>query len=710
MVIICRICLIIALAALVIGIVCIALGLLKGRDDERDAKGLLWGGHVAGFLSLIALTIACLLLVFCFFSGNTELYYVVSYRSSSGWLFKLAGLWAGREGSLLFWTWLMALFAGIMAWRDYRSCKPLDSAALLVMQILLTIFVSMLVFSSSNSPFQPVPGIYLDSNGQLNAVSAVLGMNSLLEHWAMAIHPPTLFVGYAGLAVPFAYGMAALIMGDFSRLWVDRCTPYALFSWLFLGLGIGLGAIWAYVVLGWGGYWGWDPVENASLLPWILCAALIHDFTVYRQKGIYRRWTIFCAALTFAFVILGTFITRSGIVQSVHAFEGDPLSRILFLGLIVCTLLAPAVGLYLRRDTFAKQVRSGMEETQSMFSKDIAYYLNNLLMVLAALLITYLTICAALPGWMPLGGHAVGAATYGSIARPLGVFYCGLIAICPLLSWTRTDRAAFLDKAKLPAACAAGLFVLLMALWLTVLLPNFNAALANDPQTVLMGGPVVYQHIIAILAFAVASLLFFNALFMLIKAMSFKEGSMAVKAMRGAGACVAHMAMALILIGLVGSDMYVFQRDAYLPYDEEKATTTMTSFVEVDEHYQLEFLSTEVTNGADGRMVLTVHMNVHKDGKLIGQVDPAMEYDPMTQQQKLIASVIHRPTHDLFVVFRGISTAGAGLALDVRINPLISILWLGFALLMLGTAMAFAGVMAAGHRRRVKMKELSARD
>ena len=160
----------------------------------------------------------------------------------------------------------------------------------------------------------------------------------------MAIHPPTLFIGYAGLTIPFAYAISALIVNDDSTEWVNRSTPYLMFSWLLLGVGIGLGAVWAYVVLGWGGYWGWDPVENASLLPWLVGVALIHSFTVYRQRGAFKRWSVFCACLTFCFVVLGTFITRSGLVQSVHAFEGDPVSLVMFGALIICSLLAGIVG------------------------------------------------------------------------------------------------------------------------------------------------------------------------------------------------------------------------------------------------------------------------------------------------------------------------------------------------------------------------------
>ncbi len=154
-------------------------------------------------------------------------------------------------------------------------------------------------------------------------------MNPLLQHWAMILHPPTLFIGYAGLTIPFAFAIAALIVNDSSKRWVEIVDRITVFSWLFLGAGIGLGSVWAYVVLGWGGYWAWDPVENASLLPWLTGVGLLHSFTIYRRRDGFKRWAIMMAAFTFALVILGTFITRSGVVQSVHAFAPDLVSLVL---------------------------------------------------------------------------------------------------------------------------------------------------------------------------------------------------------------------------------------------------------------------------------------------------------------------------------------------------------------------------------------------
>ena len=207
---------------------------------------------------------------------------------------------------------------------------------LMVTNIVLMLFSAGMLFSDAE---QPVQGrrrpSYLDASGKLVGEAAAWGMNPLLQHWAMILHPPTLFIGYAGLTIPFAFAIAALIVNDGSKAWVEIVDRITVFSWLFLGAGIGLGSVWAYVVLGWGGYWGWDPVENASLLPWLTGVGLLHSFTIYRKRDGFKKWAIALASVTFALVILGTFITRSGIVQSVHAFQADPVSLYLFLGMIV---------------------------------------------------------------------------------------------------------------------------------------------------------------------------------------------------------------------------------------------------------------------------------------------------------------------------------------------------------------------------------------
>lgn len=705
--------LLVAFAGVAISVLCLLAGAILGRKQESSlAETLTWGGHVASILTTIALTVCCGILVYCFFAGDYSIEYVLKQHSSAdgalGWLYKLSGLWAGREGSLLFWAWLVSVFNSVVAIRDLKSPRKLDSMALMVSQLVLAAFVGVLLFSESNMPFTVTPDKYYNSNGTLTNAATMLGMNSLLEHWAMAIHPPTLFVGYAGLTIPFAYAIAALIVNDSSKEWVVRSQRYALFSWLFLGIGIGLGSVWAYVVLGWGGYWGWDAVENASLLSWLVGVALIHSFTVYRQRGAFKRWSVMCACITFAFVIVGTFISRSGLVQSVHAFEGDPVSLVLFGALIAVALLAGIVGLIVRWKSFGPAA-DGSDEVEHLLSKEGAYYFNNVIMVVFATLLAYLTISSTLPDFLPFGGQTVSSGTFNAIARPLGVVYLAILAICSLLAWGTTLRAKFLKQARIPAICAVVLFVVLAVYWGTYLVPSYDAIIAAGGTTaeeLASDGPAWYYNGLALVGFFVASVLFFNSLFMLGRTIGAYKKAHGCGALAAFGGCLrnnaarfggflSHAAMAVILVGLIGSSMYVTEKVAYIGYDES-TDTAAENFTIKD--YELAYTSNSVTEINGGNDILyTVNYDVYKDGNYIGSVSPAVQLAQKTQQQKLVASVISLPGEDLFVVYRGVNNDGA-FSMDVRVNPLISLVWVGFGLLMVGVCVATLG------RRRASRK------
>ena len=718
--------LLVAFAGVVVSVVCLLAGYVMSRKKvSHTGDTLMWGGHVAAIVSALALTLCCGILVYCFFSGDMSIEYVLNQHSDASgefaWLYKLSGLWAGRQGSLLFWAWLIAIFNAVVAVRNLKALRKLDSMALMVAQLVLAAFVGVLLFSESNMPFTVTPMRYFSSNGQLTAAASMLGMNTLLEHWAMAIHPPTLFVGYAGLTIPFAYAVGALIVNDSSKEWVIRSQRYALFSWLFLGIGIGLGAVWAYVVLGWGGYWGWDPVENASLLSWIVGVALIHSFTVYRQRGAFKRWSVMCACLTFAFVVVGTFISRSGLVQSVHAFEGDPVSLVLFGVLIVASLVVGIIGLVIRRKSFGP-AESGDDEVESMVSRDAAYYFNNVIMVVFAILLAYLTIASALPTWLPFGGQQVSTGTFDAIARPLGIIYLAILAVCPLLGWRRTQGKQFVKRAKVPGICALVLFAVLMVYFVAYLVPTYNDNLAyylsqaytaeglvHDESAVEMLStmqPSWYYLGLTVVGLLVASLLFFNSLFMIGRAINAYKSAhscgigsalvgMVAHRASALGGFVAHFGMAIILVGLIGSSMFVTERIQYIGYDEE---TDVASSDLVIQDFTLTYTGNEVVQDPNGDDIFyRVFFDVYRDGDFIGSVDPTIQFVQSTQQQKLVASVIGFPTEDLFVVYRGMSTDGE-LAMDVRVNPLISEVWVGFFLLMAGVVIATVGGRGASRK------------
>lgn len=663
--------------------------LLRWRSSGDDgAQMVLHPGYLGTFVSAGGLTVATLIIVAAFFGNDYSLRYVAENHttdvSSLAWLYKLSGLWAGREGSLLFWAWLLALFASWIAYRRMNVADRLSNTGLAVTNVILALFTAGIMLSEPNNPFKASPAEWLGSNGELLVNAA---MNPLLQHWAMILHPPTLFIGYAGLTIPFAFAIAAIIADDGSRAWVDIVDRVTVFSWLFLGAGIGLGSVWAYVVLGWGGYWAWDPVENASLLPWLTGVGLIHSFTVYRRRGGFKRWTVMNAAMTFALVILGTFITRSGVVQSVHAFEKDPVSLVLFLTMIVGAVIAAAAGLWYRRETFA-----GNDEFESLTSKESAYYFNNVIMLVSALVVAYLTISSALPSWLPLGGQSMAATTYNLLARPLGVLYVFIIAVCPVLVWRKTDGATFWSRIRFPLIGAALLFALLMMEWAVNLRPVYAAMVAGggtNAGAFRAFGPEAIYSLIALLGLLAASLLISNTVWLFVdgarkraaaRDVSFPSalGGILFRARSQSGGYLAHIGMGIILVGLVGSSMYV--RDVRTLV----AATPGSTFTVSD--YTFTYKGTQDVQKPNGDTRSVATFGVSHDGRQLGDITPGQTRFAQQDQTRLDASVMSEPLRDIFVVWEG--DQGGQLSMNVKINPLISFAWAGFVLLLLGTALA----------------------
>ncbi len=658
------------LAALgsLLAIVSLFWGRAMGAKDGESVTNL---GYYLTFGVFGALTVSVGTLLAAFFREDFTFQYVVENHSTDvsnlSWLYKFSGVWAGREGSLLFWAWLVAMFGAYIAWKRMSETDDLSNMSLAVFNIVQLFFTVALVIPLNN-PFKVSPAEWLGADGEL-LISAA--MNPLLQHWAMILHPPTLFLGYAGMAVPFAFAMGALIVGDGSKRWVTLVDRIAVFSWLFLGIGIGLGAIWAYVVLGWGGYWAWDPVENASLLPWLTGVGLLHSFTVYRRRGGFKKWAIWMSTVSFVLVILGTFITRSGVVQSVHAFQKDNLSLWLFGAMMVLPLVGTLWGIMVRSEEF-----KGADEFDSLVSKESSYYFNNVLMLLAAFFVALLTMAPA------FGGKTYGPATYDSIARPVGILYVFIMAVCPLLSWRKTEGPAFWNKAKWPLVSTAILSVPLLALWYMKLLPVAR-------RTVEAGFPFLLHNFYAITGMMVGAFAVSISVYLFVEGARKRAaakgegffsslGSILTTARTQSGGYLTHLGIGIILIGLVGSAMFVDEVLTTVP-DQVGSTFEVQNYVFT---YQ-GIVENELPNG-DVTSRLT--FDVTKNGRPIGTVTPGQISFYRQQQTKLEASVIVEPLQDVFVVFQNFQDAA--ISMQVKINPLISWVWVGFVFTIVGTSLA----------------------
>ncbi|MDZ4655362.1 MAG: cytochrome c biogenesis protein CcsA [Coriobacteriia bacterium] len=665
-----------------------SIGLIAFGMRTKDGEGLVKAGHFLTYGVLGFTSMAIVLLAAAFLGENFSLEYVAFNHPTIvgpwAWLYRLSGVWAGREGSLLFWEWVLAIYGAFVARKFFDKNDRVGSVALAVINFVQLFFLAAL-FIKLNNPFQVLDPSYLDASGRLLIDAA---MNPLLQNPWMLSHPPTLFIGYAGLAVPFAFALAALITGDTSNHWVKVSDRITVFSWLLLGIGIGLGSIWAYVELAFGGYWAWDPVENASLLPWLTGVGLIHSMTVYRRRGGFRTWTIFLAGLTFVLVLLGTFITRSGVVASVHAFQEDMLSFWLFIVMMTGTMAAIVIGVIYRRKDLG-----GSETFDRLFSKEGSYYFNNLIMTIAALLVAYLTISSAfkdwplawLTSWWPGAGKTFGIPTYDTLARPIGIFYILVMSVCPILAWGGGEPGTFLKRAKWPLLGAVVLGSGLLGLWWFDMVPYFQ----QTPSGMNAG----VTSVIAIIGLLTAALAIALPIYLFIdgarkraaaKGLSFGSALWWVitKARTQSGGYLTHLGMGVILVGLIGSAMYVQTFNTVLPQ-------TPGAQLQAGK-YAFAYKSLDEVTADNGDVVHTATLDVVRNGAVIDTITPRLVFPVQLQsknQSTQKVDITMSPVKDIFVSFAGLDQAD-NLSLTVKFFPMQSWVWAGFVLTILGSGLA----------------------
>ncbi len=672
------------LAASAVGAIFAIAALWMGdRLGEKQGESATNAGYYATFVVAATTTLSSLVLVLAFFRQDWTFKYVAENHATDvsglAGLYKLSAWWAGREGSLLFWAWVLTVFAAYVAFKRMGVTDRLSNVGLAVTNFIQLFFLTAL-FIPTNNPFQVSPADWIDASGKLLVKVA---MNPLLQHWAMILHPPTLFIGYAGLSIPFAFAIAALIVNDGSKRWVELVDRITVFSWLMLGIGIGLGAIWAYVVLGWGGYWAWDPVENASLLPWLTGVGLLHSFTVYRKREGFKRWAVMMAAVSFVLVLLGTWITRSGVLgegASVHTFGQDPWSLWLFLSMMVASIVVPAIGLYLRRDQFGSA-----DEFETLTSKEASYYFNNAIMLSSALFVAAMTLAPAL-----FKGLQFGATSYDLLARPFGIMYVAIMAVCPILSWKRTEGPAFWNRAKWPLGIAGVIGAAFLTIWATVMLPNYTPdAKRLTALKGIAGALPVIDHVEAVIGLLVAAFAIALPLYLFFdgarkraaaKGESFGASLWGIltKARTQSGGYITHLGIGIILLGLIGSTMYV--KDVQL-----KSGSTPGSKFSVGA-YEFVIRGFDEKTAANGDVESIVNLDVNKGGALIGRLSPGQLNYKTQDKTRLEAAVRSELLRDVFVVFQGGSDKE--LSFDVKINPMISWAWAGFIMTILGATLA----------------------
>ncbi len=617
----------------------LAWGMKTGRRD------FIRNGYYATYGFALAIVIASVVLLQAFLKADFGFAYVFDNSDASLSVFyRIAGFWAGQEGSFLLWLLMLALAAVVISAFDLVRLQRLEAGAVMVLALNGAVFAALMVLDVGSNPFQATPA----------GAGVPAGLNPLLLHPAMVLHPPALFAGYVGLAVPFAFAISALLLGRADRGWVTGARKWAVGGWLMLTLGIGLGAWWAYVVLAFGGYWAWDPVENTSLVPWLTATALLHSMTLYARRGVFKRWALGLASATFWLTLVATWTTRTGVIESVHAFGRRPL-LVWILTIMVIVVAALSAGLIAWRwRRFASD-----REFESLASREFVYYLTNLALTMFALAIGFSTVAVPL-----LFERTVGAATYDVFAQPLGVVVLALISVCPLFAWRRTDGASLVRSLVLPLAVAAAL----VPLWLAL---GFQSNLWGFAGFVVCG-------------FAFGGVL----QFVVVSARRAAGGRWTTglrRALLGSrtrtAGYIAHLGMVLIVAGLLGSAVYKAETSAIV--DLTGGATVQA------EGYTLAFTGLRTESGAQGSSRTYAAFDVFADGgRRVGTVEPHTDIYPAAGAA-VRAVILGRLFEDVFVVTdQGFDERADELALRVVVFPLIRWVWIGSVLLCVGAAVS----------------------
>ncbi len=423
---------VIALVLSLVGIVAPIVG-LKTRNPAWIQTG-----RQAVTLIFILLSIGMASLIYAFVTRDFSVQYVMATSNSRlPWFYTVAALWGGHEGSLLLWVWILATLCTIAAWLHWRTQPAIIPYLLSVESSVMFGFLALIVFLSS--PFERVFPVPLDGKD----------LNPLLQDPAMVVHPPMLYLGYVGFSIPFAFAMAALLSGRLGEEWLKVTQRWTLFAWMMLTTGILMGGYWAYYELGWGGYWGWDPVENASFMPWLVGTAFLHSVMVQEKRKMFKVWNLFLIIVTFTLSLIGTFLVRSGVLSSVHTFATDP-GRGLYILAFLTTVLILAFGTLILR---SNKLKSHIE-LDSIVSRESAFLFNNLFFLIAAITVFLGTLYPLLVETLQTGKVSVGPPYYNAVFMPVALGLIFLMGIGPSIAWRKASPENLRKNFLVPAVIA----------------------------------------------------------------------------------------------------------------------------------------------------------------------------------------------------------------------------------------------------------------
>ncbi len=641
--------------SLLLAFVCACYAFVAGIAAIRNRHPLLIkSARQAGIAACGLVMLGTASLVYLFFADDFKIAYVVSHSNRDlASFYKFASLWAGQEGSLLFWSFLLSVYV-LSVLLAYRG-KHLE-----LMPYVTVVMAGVQIFFLTLNNFVASPFRVLGTQGADGAWSVFTradgnGLNPLLQYPEMVIHPPNLYSGYTGFTIPFAFALGALLARYPGEKWIHLTRKWTMIAWCFQTLGILLGAHWAYAVLGWGGYWGWDPVENASLLPWLTGTAFLHSVMMQEKRGMMKVWNVWLVFTTFLLCILGTFLTRSGVVSSVHAFAQSSIGP-WFVGFLALTLLVCAAAWLWNRDYLKSE-----NQLDSILSRESSFLFNNLILLVACIAVLAGTLFPVLSEWIQGSKISVGAPFFNKVNIPIGLMLLLLTGVGPLLAWRKTSVDSLKRNFGWPSAAA-----------------------------LLFGGAAFALGLREFYALICLSLCVFVAATL---GLEFYRGTRVIRARTGAsylsslagltlrntrryGGYIVHFGMVLIFVGLAGA---AFNQDA------QKEMAIGSSVKVGPYNLLLQSMDSKIEkNYTSERMI----MEVLRGGKPLMMLYPERRFFPSNEQSGTMVAIYSTIREDLYVVYAGRSPDTNLPVIHAYLNPLVKWIWFGGVIVVIGTVVA----------------------
>jgi cytochrome c-type biogenesis protein CcmF len=627
-------------------------GVAAGVDRQGDKLGET--ARRAGISSFIALSCAAFALVWASFTNDYSVSYILHHTNRDlSTAYKFSALWSGQEGSLLLWAWLLSAYGFVLRMRHKVDVR-LTAFASTILAGIQVFFLMLLNFAAPPFAIQPGP---VATDG--------FGLNPLLQYPEMVIHPPMLYLGYVGFSVPFAFALGALMMRYPGEKWIHITRRWTMVTWLFLTCGIFLGAHWAYSVLGWGGYWGWDPVENASLMPWLTGTAFLHSVMMQEKRGMMKSWNVWLIFSTFMLTILGTLLTRSGIVSSVHAFAQSAIGD-WFYGFILIVFAVCLFTFFKQRDHLKSENR-----LESLVSRESSFLFNNLILLAACFTVLWGTLFPVLSEYVQGTKVTMGAPFYNRVNLPIGLFLLFLTGIGPLLAWRSTSLRSIRRNFILPGIAMGVALVVLLAVgvrpwtagddWQAELFSLVTFTLAAGVITAigaefLRGASVVATQTGKNLLASTVLLVRRNT--------------------RRYGGYIVHFGIVVMFIGIAGGafnqsheqEMGAGDATTLGPYRVVCQTYTQDSNKNFDTEYAL--------------------LDVFKDGKKVTQLAPERRFYLASQTPSTMVALHSTLASDLYVIYEGRNPDTDKPIIKVFLNPLMNWIWIGVLIVVMGTFLA----------------------